>query len=235
MKTIVLCGISLLTVAPAFAQVGAPPAAGSANKTVTLTGCVGSSADSSGFMLANAMVLPGTAQPGQTDGTASPVAPTVNPPATQATAPASTPTGTPPPASTAAATPPASPAQVPPPASAAAVPPAASPAQTAGTASAAGTAAIGTSGTTPTSVTGTTGGVTGGATGSAASGVGGYRLSGTDMTPWSGQRVRVVGTFSPSTATAAGTTPTGGSGAPAVPPLEFRVQSVQPVSGTCPK
>jgi hypothetical protein len=55
------------------------------------------------------------------------------------------------------------------------------------------------------------------------------------MTSWSGQRVVVIGTFSPSTATAAGATTTGGSGAPAVPPLEFRVQSVQPMSGPCPK
>jgi hypothetical protein len=60
-------------------------------------------------------------------------------------------------------------------------------------------------------------------------------LSGADMQPWAGQRVQVMGTFSPSAATAAGTTTTGGSGAPSAPPLEFRVQSVQPTSGPCPK
>src|SRR5712672_1024428 len=62
MKTITLCGITLLTVAPAFAQTSAPATADRANTTVTMTGCVGSSADSSGFTLSNAMVIPGTAQ-----------------------------------------------------------------------------------------------------------------------------------------------------------------------------
>jgi hypothetical protein len=223
MKASVLCGITLLTVAPAFAQTSAPGAADPANKTVTLTGCVGSSAESSGFTLANAMVIPGTAQPGQPDQTPSSLPPTETSAATQATAvtPPSTPT--------------ASPAQVPPAASPAQVPPPASPAQ-AGATTAAGTAATaGTSGTTPPNVTGTTGVVAGGSTGNTTSGLGGYRLSGTDMKPWAGQRVQVMGTFIPSSATAAGTTTTGRSGAPAAPPLEFRVQSVQPVSGPCPK
>ena len=40
-----------------------------------MTGCVGSSADASGFTLGNAMVVPGTAQPGQTDQTPSPLPP----------------------------------------------------------------------------------------------------------------------------------------------------------------
>jgi hypothetical protein len=62
----------------------------------------------------------------------------------------------------------------------------------------------------------------------------GYRLSGTDMTSWAGQRVQVVGTFSPSAAMPAGSTAVGQSGAPSAPPLEFRVQSVQPVLGPCP-
>jgi hypothetical protein len=224
MKSIVLCGLTLLSVVPALVQTSVQPTADSANKTVTLTGCVGSSADSSGFMLANAMVVPTTAQPGQT-ATSSPLPPASTSAATQpATA---TP---PPPVSSAGTPPPASPAQVPPPASPAQV------GTTTAAGAAAGTpAAVGTSGTTPTSVTGTTGVTSGGATTSATSGVGGYRLSGTDMTPWAGQRVQVVGTFSPATATAAGTTPTGGSGAPAAPPLQFRVQSVQPTSGPCPK
>jgi hypothetical protein len=220
MKTIVLCGITLLSVAPTFAQTSAQPTADSANKTITLTGCVGSSADSSGFMLGNAMVVPATAQPGQT-AAASPVPPTSTSAATQpATAvPA-------PPVSSAGTPPPASPAQVPPPAT---------PAQTGATTAAGAPTAVGTAGTAPTSVTGTSGVVAGGATTGATSAVGGYRLSGTDMTQWAGQRVQVVGTFSPAAATAAGTTPTGGSGAPAAPPLEFRVQSVQPTSGPCPK
>jgi hypothetical protein len=56
----------------------------------------------------------------------------------------------------------------------------------------------------------------------------GYRLSGTDMSSWSGQRVQVVGTVAPST--------TAGSGTPGVTPMpEFRVQSVQPIAGPCPQ
>ena len=235
MKTIMLCGMTLLTVAPAFAQTSAPATMNRANTTVTMTGCVGTSADAPGFTLGNAMVIPGTAQPGQTDQTPPALPPTVTSPTAQA--PAATPAT--PPASAAAA-----PAQVPPPASAAQVPPPASTAQMAppasgaqvGTPSTAGTpGTAGTTGTTPTSVTGTTGVVAGGATPNGASGLGGYRLSGTDMKPWVGQRVQVIGTFSPSVATAAGTTATGVSGAPAAPPLEFRVQSVQPTSGPCPK
>jgi len=94
---------------------------------------------------------------------------------------------------------------------------------------------VGTSGAAPTSVTGTTGTVTGGAATNATSAAPGYRLSGTDMTSWAGQRVQVVGTFMPSSATAAGATATGQAGSPAAPPLEFRVQSVQPISGPCPR
>jgi hypothetical protein len=60
-------------------------------------------------------------------------------------------------------------------------------------------------------------------------------LSGTDMAPWVGQRVQVVGTFAPSAAIAAGSTSTGQPGAPAAPSLEFRVQSVQAISGPCPR
>jgi hypothetical protein len=232
-KTIMLCGITLLTVAPAFAQT--PATATRANTTVTMTGCVGSSAGSSGFTLGNAMVIPGTAQPGQTDQTPAQLPPTVTTPAAQppaaapmppATSAAAAPTQVPPPASTAQVPPRASAAQVPNPATAAQLPPATS----AGTAG-----ATGTSGTTPTSVTGTTGVAAAGATPNTASGLGGYRLSGVDMTSWAGQRVQVMGTFSPSPATAAGATTTGAPGAPAAPPLEFRVQSVQPMSGPCPK
>jgi hypothetical protein len=239
-KTIMLCGITLLTVAPAFAQ--APATANRANNIVTMTGCVGSSADSSGFTLGNAMVIPGTAQPGQTDQTPPQLPPTVTSPSAQPPAAAPMPPATsaaaPPPASAAAAptqvSPPASTAQVPPRASAAQVPAPATGAQLPPT-SAGTPGAAGTSGTTPTSVTGTTGVVAAGATPNTASGLGGYRLSGVDMTSWAGQRVQVMGTFSPSAATAAGTTATGASGAPAAPPLEFRVQSVQPMSGPCPK
>jgi hypothetical protein len=234
MKTILLCGITLLTVAPAFAQTSAPATAARANTAVTMTGCVGTTADASGFTLSNAMVIPGTAQPGQIDQTPSPLPPTVTSP------PAQPPAATPIVPATAAAAPPASaaaaPTQVPPPASTAQVPPPASaaqvpaPASRAQAAPAATPATVGTAGTAPASVTGTTGVVAGSATPNTTSALGGYRLSGADMKSWAGQRVQVIGTFGPSAATAAGI-----SGAPAAPPIEFRVQSVQPTSGPCPK
>jgi hypothetical protein len=55
----------------------------------------------------------------------------------------------------------------------------------------------------------------------------GYRLSGTDMSAWSGQRVQIVGVVVPAAPNA------GAAGATAMP--EFRVQSVQPTSGPCPR
>ena len=67
-----------------------------------------------------------------------------------------------------------------------------------------------------------------------APGPGGYRLSGTDMTSWAGQRVQVVGTFSLSAAMPAGSTAVGQSGAPSAPPLEFRVQSCSADPRSCP-
>src|SRR4051812_23889838 len=111
MKRIVLCGMALLTVVPAFGQTA--PTARTANTPVTMTGCVGSSADASGFTLGNAMVVPGTAQPGQTSPTASPVSPAASPPTTHP------PGATAAPPATAAVPPPttASPGAVPPPAS----------------------------------------------------------------------------------------------------------------------
>jgi hypothetical protein len=74
--------------------------------------------------------------------------------------------------------------------------------------------------------------------GSSGSSITGYRLSGTDMQPWLGKRVQLQGTFVPAAASPAGSTAaaaavTGGAITP--PTLEFRVQSVQPVSGPCQK
>jgi len=99
----------------------------------------------------------------------------------------------------------------------------------------------GTSGTkTPGAGTaGTTGVMTGTApAGSSGSSITGYRLSGTDMQPWLGKRVQLQGTFAPAAASPAGSTGTAATvtGAAVTPPaLEFRVQSVQPVTGPCPK
>jgi hypothetical protein len=99
------------------------------------------------------------------------------------------------------------------------------------------------SGTTAASATaGATGGAGGaipvaaGTSGSAAkdSNVGTYSLTGTDMTPWSGKRVQIVGTVvSPKTASTSA--PPAGANTDAAAPLEFRVQSVQSVAGPCPK
>lgn len=96
----------------------------------------------------------------------------------------------------------------------------------------------GTSGTKSfaTGTDGTTGVVTGTApAGSSASTATGYRLSGADMQPWIGKRVQLIGTFAPAAATATAAAPGTTNVAASTPPtLEFRVQSVQPATGSCP-
>jgi len=213
MKTFVLCGIAAMTVAPAFAQSSADPA----NKTVTLTGCVASSADASGFTLGDAIVVPAVSPAaGMPPASSAAVPPPASAPAVPPTSAAAPPRSTAaPPRSTAAAV--ASPPQT---------VPSANPAQIIPPA---GTASVGTTGAAPATITSTSGGVP-----VSIPGRSGYRLSGTDMTSWAGQRVQVVGTFSPSAAMPAGSTAVGQSGAPSAPPLEFRVQSVQSVLGPCP-
>ena len=67
MKTVVLCGLTLLAVVPAFAQTSAPAAGDPSSKTVTLTGCVGGGADSKPITLSQALIVPGSPQPGQRD------------------------------------------------------------------------------------------------------------------------------------------------------------------------
>src|SRR3954468_570683 len=97
---------------------------------------------------------------------------------------------------------------------------------------------VGTSGSkTPPAPGAGTGSVTGTApAGSSASTVTGYRLSGADMQPWIGKRVQVIGMFAPAAATPSAVAPAAATGAPAAPPvLEFKVQSVQPITGACPK
>jgi len=80
MKAVALFGISLLTVAPAFAQTSAPASADPANRTVTLTGCVGGGSNSAPITLSQAMVIPTTPQPDQTS---SPVPSSASSPVTQ--------------------------------------------------------------------------------------------------------------------------------------------------------
>ena len=99
MKTVVLCSITLLAAATASAQTSAPPAADQPANTVTLTGCVGGGSASKPIMLSNALMVPGTPQPGQPDETPLPVPPPVSSAATQPAAPTAPPsTATPAPA-----------------------------------------------------------------------------------------------------------------------------------------
>jgi len=102
----------------------------------------------------------------------------------------------------------------PPPAVTPTLPPAATPAppSTAGTS---GTGAAGTVGTAGSA--------------SAAAAISGYRLSGSDMQPWTGQRVEIVGVVVAKNAAVS----SGAGVAPTMP--EFRVQSVRPVGGPCPQ
>jgi hypothetical protein len=64
--------------------------------------------------------------------------------------------------------------------------------------------------------------------GSAATAASGYRLSGYDVSGFRGQRVQMVGSLVEPSAATGTTTAAAGTGG-----REFRVQSVQPVSGSC--
>jgi hypothetical protein len=79
-------------------------------------------------------------------------------------------------------------------------------------------------GATPT--TGAAGASAAAASGVASAAMSGYRLSGSDMKPWAGQRVEIAGSLVTTNSGAA-------SGTAATP--EFRVQTVRPVSGPCPQ
>jgi len=65
------------------------------------------------------------------------------------------------------------------------------------------------------------------ASGGSAAAISGYRLSGSDMQPWTGQRVEIVGSVVTKNAGVA-------SGAGVSPPMpELRVQSVRAIGGPC--
>jgi len=70
-----------------------------------------------------------------------------------------------------------------------------------------------------------------------AANMSGYRLSGASVSSFSGQRVQVVGVIvPPATTGTTGTTGAVGTTGTAGPSMqEFRVQSVQPISGDCPR
>jgi hypothetical protein len=115
------------------------------------------------------------------------------------------------------------PSPVPPPVSA-------TPTEPAGSGTATATAgAVGTAGNATPVPAGTSGST------AKSSNVGTYSLTGTDMTPWAGKRVQIVGTFTSAKTASAGASPATAGSADASAPLEFKVQSVQGVPGPCPK
>ena len=65
------------------------------------------------------------------------------------------------------------------------------------------------------------------ASGGSAAAISGYRLSGSDMQPWTGQRVEIVGSVVTKNAGVA----SGAGVSPAMP--ELRVQSVRAIGGPC--
>jgi len=241
MKTItLLSGIALLCAAVVSAQTAsarqqASPSSRNAPQTVTLTGCVGSvSGPQGGFMLSNPLVVP----PAGATATAQAGTPASTPPyATQPNAgsavgtagTASTGVGTAGTASTGVGA-----ASTASPGTAGTTGVGSNPASATGTPS----SAAGTAGTAGSVATATPGAVAQGATASGAgttAAMNGYRLSGADMSSWSGQRVQIVGTVVPGQASAAAAPTNATNAGAAVPMPEFRVQSVQPVDGPCPK
>ncbi|PYQ89760.1 MAG: hypothetical protein DMG03_01630 [Acidobacteria bacterium] len=241
MKTItLLSGIALLSAAFVSAQTAsarqqASPSSRNAPQTVTLTGCVGSvSGPQGGFMLSNPLVVP----PAGATATAQAGTPASTPPyATQPNAgsavgtagTASTGVGTAGTASTGVGA-----ASTASPGTAGTTGVGSNPASATGTPS----SAAGTAGTAGSVATATPGAVAQGATASGAgttAAMNGYRLSGADMSSWSGQRVQIVGTVVPGQASAAAAPTNATNAGAAVPMPEFRVQSVQPVDGPCPK
>ena len=258
MKTATLCGIALLCSSASFAQTTAP--AGTTPRMMTLTGCVGGGATAQPITLSNAMIVPTTDQP-MAGGAVSPVPGAVSQPTTQPPGPvagsAAAGVGTPGTAATGVGTAGTAGAGV------GTAGTAATGAAGTGTAGAVGTAGagVGTAGTTAAGVgtaagTGSPVGTTGTASagvgvggapvtshtpaaqvsgtapaGSSASSVTGYRLSGADMAGWVGRRVQIVGMLSPTTTPTSEANPA--TNATATTP-EFRVVSVQPISGNCP-
>src|SRR4051812_1204841 len=97
MKTVVLFGMTLLASAPSFAQTGTSAPGDPASKIITMTGCVGSGPATKAITLSDAMIIPGTPQPGHIDQTPSPLPPPVSADATEppaGSAPVPSPTGT---------------------------------------------------------------------------------------------------------------------------------------------
>ena len=226
MKTAVLCGVLLVCSAAAFAQTPAAPAQ-PAPHSITLTGCVGGGSNAQPITLANALVVPGgdvnaAASPSPVPGAVSPGA--TQPPSAAAGTPGAVGTsGTAGAAGTAGAT---GTSGVGTPTGGAAagvgtIGPAGQPTY--------GTAGVGAGARAASPATGSAGTIAGTApAGSSTSSVSGYRLTGADMTGWIGRRVQIVGSVVPAAA-GAPVDPT------AAPMPEFRVVTVQPVTGDCPR
>jgi len=216
-KTSVMLVSFALTALPAAAQTTPAGSQPAQPQTVTLSGCVSSVNNSpSLFTLANPVVVPTSPQPGTATNVPAPTpigTAAAQPPPTPTQPPATPPTSRPatPPVSV-PATPPSAVPPVPP--TTAATPPP-NPATSGVTAAPPATAGINTAG-------------------QAAANTGGYLLSGASMSPFSGQRVQVVGVIVPTPPSSA-STPVGTTGTTGAPMQEFRVQSVQPISGDCPQ
>ena len=230
MRIALLTGLVVACAASAFAgQTAQPPASaaapGSATETMTLIGCVGGGAAATDpFMLSDASLasVAGTATPGQV------ATPTPAPVPAAAAAPAM-PTAAGAPAMPTAAGAPATPRATAPP------PPTAGAAGTSGTAGTAGTAGtVGTAtpgapaarpspvGTPAPAPTMPAPAATATNPGSSPVAPSGYRLSGADVAGFRGQRVQIVGSLSQPGAANTGV-------------REFKVQSVQAISGSCPQ
>jgi hypothetical protein len=212
MRTAVLCGIAIACSSAAFAQTpDAQPPSTAAPRTITLTGCVGGGRNAQPITLANAMVVP-TGQDAAT--TPLPVPGAASAGTTQPTGGG---VGIPGTATAGVGTAGTASAGV---------------GSAAGTGAAGTTGAVGTSGVAPAPGAGSSATIAGTApAGSSGSSISGYRLSGADMASWIGRRVQIVGSLVPAPP---GAMPAAGAAPHATFP-EFRVVSVQPMTGDCPQ
>ena len=244
MRNTIMFGIALASAgAITVAAQQSPPRTGSptsaapsadSGQRMTITGCVSSITGSQGqFMVSNPVVV-GSAQSstGAPDTTRTPPSAGAGAAAAGAPPPGATstpPATTPPPTGSTTRSPESTGGNAAGGAGTTTPPPAGTPPTGAGTAGAPGSA--GNAGRTPgtPSSPGAAGATASAQSGAAASGAtttNGYRLSGSDLSQWSGKRVEIVGTMVP--AASASRTTSGPSNLP-----EFRVQSVRPTGGSC--
>jgi len=236
MKTVALCGIAILCASAAFAQTPSSPdpqTTANAPRMITLTGCVAGGSATQPITLANAMVVPA----GQDAATTPSPVPGAPSPGTTQPAGTAAGVGTPGTAAAGVGTPGTAAAGVGSAAGASAgagTPGATGTSGTAGTAGTAGTTGVAGTPATPPAGAPTSAAVAGTApAGSSGSSVSGYRLTGADMTSWLGRRVQINGSVVPAAASATASSATPGT--PTVSFAEFRVVSVQAMTGDCPQ